>query len=207
MIAAVLLWPPISATNRPPGFNARWTPASTASARAHPMQCRVREHRVELAGEGQVLGCHHPGVETARAGGGDHVGGGVDRDHHRTGGGDLFGQHAIAAAEIENPLARHGRQQFEHRCAERRHEMRGLGIALRRPVLPRDLPHAQRPTRRNSEISISCPSFPRKREPTASHVRSPPVQARGRLWTPRFRGDDDWVLGSFASFQAEHFAL
>src|ERR1700730_7046673 len=41
----------------------------------------------------------------------------------------------------------------------------------------------------NREISVSCSSFPRKRESRASRLqRLPPVRARGRLWTPAFAG-------------------
>ena len=39
MTEAMLPWPPISATKRPPGFNARLTPAMTASASR--IQCRA----------------------------------------------------------------------------------------------------------------------------------------------------------------------
>ena len=74
--------------------------------RPHPMQCRIREHRIEFAVERQVLSGHHAGVEAARLGRGDHVGGGVDRHDRGAGGGDLFGQHPVAAAEIEDMLAR-----------------------------------------------------------------------------------------------------
>src|ERR1700746_2007750 len=43
----------------------------------------------------------------------------------------------------------------------------------------------------NGEIAMnhrSFSSFPRKREPRASDERLPPVQARGRLWTPASAG-------------------
>jgi hypothetical protein len=103
--------------------------------RAHPVQRRVGEHRVELALESEALTRHDPRVEALRLGGGDHVGRSVDRDDDSPAGGDLRGQHAVAAAEIEDALARLGVEQLDHRRAESWHEMRGRGVTLRRPML------------------------------------------------------------------------
>jgi hypothetical protein len=105
--------------------------------RMHPVQRGVREHRVELALEGEALARHDPRVEPLRLGRGDHVGRGIDRDDCGAGGGELRGQHAVAAAEIENALAGLGREQLDDRRAKGRHKMRGLGITLRRPMLLR----------------------------------------------------------------------
>ncbi len=108
------------------------------------MQCRVREYRVELAVEGKALPGHDPGVDALRPRRGDHVGRGVDRHHFGARSDDLFGQHPVAAAEVEDALARLRVEQFEHRRSERRHEMRRLGIAPGLPILPRcDLHHQE----------------------------------------------------------------
>ena len=82
------------------------------------MQRRVREHSIEFARKGEVLAIHDAGVEPARLRCGDHVGPSIDRDDLRAGSGDLFGQHAVATAEIENALAGSRRQQFEYGRAE-----------------------------------------------------------------------------------------
>src|SRR5437667_3872381 len=59
----------------------------------------------------------------------------------------------------------------------------------------------------NPEISATCRSFsssPRKRESRAAGpLRLPPVQARGRLWTPAFAGvtiiqNESRILDEFA---------
>jgi hypothetical protein len=75
-------------------------------ARAHPMQGGVRERRVELALKTQILSRHQPRIEAARSGSGDNVRGRVDADDDRTRRNDLFGRYPVAAAEIENALAR-----------------------------------------------------------------------------------------------------
>ena len=72
--------------------------------RPHPMQCRVREYRVELAVEGQILAGHYPRVDAAGPGRRDHLGCGVDGDNRSAGRGDLLGQHAVATAQIEDAL-------------------------------------------------------------------------------------------------------
>ena len=99
------------------------------------MERSVREHRVELAVKSEILSRHDAGVDAAGSGRGDHVGCGIDGYDFSSRCDDLFGQHAIAAAEIENPLSSAWGQELEHRCAELGHEMRRLGIASSRPVL------------------------------------------------------------------------
>jgi len=103
--------------------------------RAHPMQSGVREHRIELAIEREALARDEPRVEAPRLGRGDHVRRGIDRDDLGAGGGDHLGQDAVAAAEIEDMLARLRSEQFDDRRAERRHKIGGSGVTLCRPML------------------------------------------------------------------------
>ncbi len=110
---------------------------------AHPMERGVREHGIEFAAEGQLLAVHDPGIDPARPGRSDHVRSGIDCDHRGAGRDDLLGQDAVAAAQIEDVLTSGWREQFEDGSAEGRHEMRGLGITLGRPALPRDVRHHQ----------------------------------------------------------------
>src|SRR6516164_1279866 len=105
------------------------------------MKRRVREHRIELAVEGQVLTGHHPGVETARPRRGDHVGGSVDCHDGGARRDDFFGQHSVAASEIEDTLAWRCGQRLKYRRAESGDKMSRFGVTLRRPVLPRDFRH------------------------------------------------------------------
>jgi hypothetical protein len=76
----------------------------------------------------------HTRIEPARLGGGNHIGRRIDRDNIGAGGSDLLGQHAIATAEIEDTLARPGRQHDDRRAIGR-HEMRRRRVTLRRPLL------------------------------------------------------------------------
>jgi hypothetical protein len=55
----------------------------TASG-GHPMQCCVREDRVKLAVEGQILAGHYPRVDAAGAGCRDHVGRRIDSYNRST---------------------------------------------------------------------------------------------------------------------------
>jgi len=106
--------------------------------RVHPVQGGVGKYRVELLLEGEALARHDARVDAAGPRRRNHVGRGVDRDHLGPGGDDLLGQDAVAAAEIEDALARLGIEQFEHRRAEGRHEIRRRRVAPGLPVLPGD---------------------------------------------------------------------
>ena len=110
----------------------------------HPVQGGVGEHGVELGLEAQILAVHYPGVETARARRRDHVGGGVDRDHGGAGSGDALRQHAVAAAQVENPLVRLRRQKIDQRHSQFGDETRVPRVTLGIPALRRGaLFHAQ----------------------------------------------------------------
>ena len=90
----------------------------------HPMQRGVREHGVELALERQASPVHEPRVDAQRAGRAHHVGAGVDPDHRAAELGQPCGQHAVAAAQVEDALARRRRQQLDHRQPQLGHEPR-----------------------------------------------------------------------------------
>ena len=62
-------------------------------------------------------------------GGFDHFSGAVDAHQFRAHGRDLFGEYAVATAQIQNPFPWLRIQQGQHRLAEGGHEMRVLGIA------------------------------------------------------------------------------
>jgi len=94
-----------------------------------------------------MLPLHDSSIVAAGPRRGDHVGCGVDGNDHSTRRNDFFRQNAIAAAEIENALPGAWGEQFEHRCAELRHEMRCLRVAPRRPVLLSNPGHAHACTR------------------------------------------------------------
>ena len=93
-------------------------PGNDLVGRRHPVQRRIREHRIEFILECQGVAGHHPGIQPPGPRRLHLVGAGVDTDHLGPGGGNFFGQRSVAASQIENPLARPRRQQFENRRAE-----------------------------------------------------------------------------------------
>ena len=99
------------------------------------MQGGVGEHGVEFALEGELLGVHDMGVEAARARRRHHVGPAVHRHHVRAGRHQLLGQRAVAAADVEDMLARLGSQKIDQGFAEIGHETGVAGVAVGVPVL------------------------------------------------------------------------
>jgi hypothetical protein len=97
---------------------------------AHPVQRRVREHRVELLRECQRLAVHHTHVEPARSGSLDHVDRAVDADDSGTAAGQFLGEHTIAASEVQDALTRLRIEELEHRGSKRRYERGVLLIAV-----------------------------------------------------------------------------
>ena len=102
---------------------------------AHPVQRRVRKHRVEFALERQTLRDHDSRVDSARRRGGDHLRGRVDADNRRTGGDNLLSERTFAAADVENPLSDLGIQELEDCGAERRHVRRIGPVGFARPAI------------------------------------------------------------------------
>ena len=112
-------------------------------------------------------------VETARDGGGHELGRRIGADHDGARLHELLGERAVAAADVEDALARPRRQQVEHRLAEVRHEARVGRVVGGVPRLA-----AQR--LRGSAVATS-------RRPAARRRRSTPyassvivVERRGR---------------------------
>ena len=115
MIAATLPWPPNSPTNRPPGAQrARDAGDHRVGVGAHPMQGGVGEHGIELAGERQGGAVDQACVDAALPGLPHHVGGRVHSDDRAAELGQPQGQHTVAAAEVEDALARLRRQQLQY---------------------------------------------------------------------------------------------
>ena len=107
--------------------------ASARTGAGAPIQWSAAEHCVELGGERQpppVAGAH---VETPSRRCRDHRPVGVDPDHRRPRADQSLGQDAVAAAEIEDALARRWRKQVEHGSAQRWHERRVRRVCGRVP--------------------------------------------------------------------------
>ena len=68
-------------------------------------------------------------------GGGDHIGTGINADHLTARRDQLFRQHTIATAEVQNALTGLRVQEFQRRGAKYRDKPRVLLIAIRLPVL------------------------------------------------------------------------
>src|SRR5579875_550750 len=101
----------------------------------HPMERGVRENRVEFAGERQLFAGAYASVEPARLRRRDHLRRRVDAHDGSACRGDLFGQNAVAAAEVKDAFTRPGRQKFEYRRAKGRHKMRVPGVIVGLPFL------------------------------------------------------------------------
>ena len=104
----------------------------------HPVQRRVREGRIEGFAEFQLGGIHQTRVEPVRARGGDHAQAVVDPDDLGPALLDLERQAAVAAADIEDMLARLRIEQVERRFAERGHEPADARIIARVPLAGRN---------------------------------------------------------------------
>ena len=78
---------------------------------AHPMQHRIRKHRVELLVKRQILRAHPPRIQPARGRRRDHLRRNVDPNDGGAGCRDPLGQRALAAPKIQDPLARQRVQQ------------------------------------------------------------------------------------------------
>src|SRR6185312_5774267 len=103
---------------------------------AHPMERGIAEDRIELACEGEPHAVDDPRIEPLGLGRRHLLGALIDADRlaERR---ELGRQRAIAAAEIENPLARPRREPLEHALPQSRHEARIAAIALWVPMLRR----------------------------------------------------------------------
>ena len=92
------------------------------------MQRRVGECRIELGEELHVFGGEQKRIDALGARRRDHFGRIVDTEHGRAALDDLQGQRPLAAADVEDPLARLRVEQVERRAAELGDERADLGI-------------------------------------------------------------------------------
>ena len=67
--------------------------------------------------------------------GGDHGGGGVDTGEDGSGGGELFGEGSVAAAEVENAFAGLGSEEIDYTGGEIRDETAVGGVGFGVPCL------------------------------------------------------------------------
>ena len=79
----------------------------------HPVQRRVGEDGVELTPEGKRMTIHPEHRKSARTRRGEQLFAEIDAEHISAGRRDLGGEHAMAAAEIEDALAFCGREHGE----------------------------------------------------------------------------------------------
>jgi hypothetical protein len=103
----------------------------------HPMQRGVGEHGVEGAVIGQRVPVRALDSEAARARRSQEVFAQIDAQHVGGGGRDLGGEHAMAAAEIENALAFPRVEHGEHVAGEIGDETPIAGIVVGGPALHR----------------------------------------------------------------------
>ena len=103
--------------------------------RRDPVQRRVAEDGVELAGELQRRCIADRRRHAARASRGDLFSTAVEGHDLGAGSGDPLAQHAVTAAEVEDPLTRSGIEQCEHLRAEIGDEARRAGVLRGIPPL------------------------------------------------------------------------
>ena len=107
------------------------------------MQGRIAERRIERFDEFEFGGVHQPRVEPLGPRRADHAQAIVDPDDIGAGLLDLEGQRAVAAADIEDMLARLRVEQVERRLPQRRHEPADASIIGRVPLRGRGDEDAQ----------------------------------------------------------------
>src|SRR5581483_8586762 len=91
----------------------------------------IAEDRIEGGAKAQALSVHGGNFEIAPARGGKLGGAGIDADDTAPGGGDLFAERAVAAAEIQNVLARLRIEDLEQRLGQIGDEAGVARIGLR----------------------------------------------------------------------------
>ena len=100
------------------------------------MQRRVRKDGVEgFRRQIELLAVHHPGIEAEGPGGFDLRGAGIHADHVDAHVLQLDRQGAVAAAQVEDFLARLRRQQIDDGHAQIRHKAGLPGVTVGIPAL------------------------------------------------------------------------
>ena len=100
-----------------------------------PVKGGVGEDGVELMVVGERGGVVMLDMEVAFAGGGEHGGGGVDAGDDGSGGGELFGEGSVAAAEVEDLFAGLGVEERDYAGGEVGDEAAVGGVGLGVPGL------------------------------------------------------------------------
>ena len=106
--------PPISTTKRPPGLRDVSDTTEQGWLIVNPMEGGVGKYGVETAVEGKLSGVDDLRCDAALAGGVDHFRGCIDTQDMSAAFGDLRGQDAVAAAEVENLFAGFGIEPFQN---------------------------------------------------------------------------------------------
>ena len=105
-IFSTLPLPPNSPTKRPAGFEATRDAFYDAFRPFHPVQRGVAKDRVKAAFERKPLAVHNDHVQSPLFCGLDLAKASIGAKHGAAGAGDFFGQGAVAAAQVQNHLAR-----------------------------------------------------------------------------------------------------
>jgi hypothetical protein len=109
------------------------------------MQCSVRKSGVKLGVERHVRRAHLEHVESGRPSNGDQLGRIVDPDYIGPALDDLVSQRTIAAADVEDPLARLRIEQVERRLPK-------VSDKAPDPGIVRSVPAAGRGDRRRQSV-------------------------------------------------------
>ena len=115
---------------------------------ANPVQRGVAEDGVEFVVEGELIAAHHARIEMARTCGLNLRDARIDADDPAAHPNELFGQCAIAAAEIEDAFARLRGEQFDNGRAEISDKSSVARVALGIPRLHRTGRFLHKPRRR-----------------------------------------------------------
>ena len=102
---------------------------------AHPVQYRIDS--IELALEGQRMAVNPLHLNALGSSSGQQLLGEIGAKNIGARSGDLLGQHAVAAAKVEDPLAALGRQQVDSGTGKLGDETPLVGIVVSRPALHR----------------------------------------------------------------------
>jgi hypothetical protein len=108
-----------------------------------PVEDRVREHRVELAGKRERLRIDQTHIEAAGPRRRQQVGRGVNPDHDAALRRELFGQHAVATPKVENAFAGLRLQQVENRPSQIGHKSCVRRVVGGVPLLSGHIAHDQ----------------------------------------------------------------
>jgi hypothetical protein len=99
------------------------------------MKRGIGENRVELASKGEMRALGNSRVNAPFARSADHVRRRIDSHDDCAGGGELFGQYAIPAGKIEDPLAHAWLEQVQNWLSQRWNKMSVARVTISVPFL------------------------------------------------------------------------